>query len=210
MRRPDFIARQAARPHGLLGRVIGHIMGAETAAANRAALPHLAPPRDARVLEVGCGHGRTIERLAALVPHGQVTGLDHSDAMLALARRRCAALVRAGRVRIDCGDSAHLPYADAAFDRVLAVHTIYFWAPLEPHLAELRRVLARRGRLVLAFRRPTARARRDCPAAIYALRSAESVAAALSAAGFGAVAVEGDDDLAIVAADVDAAPGRRL
>ena len=49
-------------------------------------------PRPARILEVGCGTGRNLMALAKRVPKAQLTGLDLSGAMLAVARRKTAAL----------------------------------------------------------------------------------------------------------------------
>ena len=70
MKRPVFIARQSARPSGLLGRVIAGVMARETADLNERALRLLGPSPFDRVLEVGFGHGRTIERLANAVYNG--------------------------------------------------------------------------------------------------------------------------------------------
>jgi hypothetical protein len=60
MKRPVFIARQSARPSGLVGKVIGSIMARETARLNDQAVNLLAPAPTDRVLEIGFGHGRTI------------------------------------------------------------------------------------------------------------------------------------------------------
>ena len=99
MRRPEFIARQSRCPSGLLGRVIGHIMSVETAAANESALKLLDLDAGDRVLEVGFGHGRTIERAAAMVGDGLVAGIDASEDMVRMATRRCRRLIESGRVR---------------------------------------------------------------------------------------------------------------
>src|SRR5688500_20355062 len=86
VRRPEWIARQAARPFGVLGWLLGRIMAVETAEANRLALELLAPRRTDRILEVGFGHGATIERLSRIVDEGVVAGIDVSEAMLRLAK----------------------------------------------------------------------------------------------------------------------------
>lgn len=49
-----------------------------------------ASPRPARILEVGCGTGRNLVRLARLFPQAQITGIDLSNAMLAIAARQAA------------------------------------------------------------------------------------------------------------------------
>jgi alpha/beta hydrolase family protein len=71
LKRPIFIARQFARPSGLIGRVIADIMGRETAELNNEAIRVLEPSPTDWVLEVGFGDGRTIERLASIVANGR-------------------------------------------------------------------------------------------------------------------------------------------
>src|SRR6202000_833038 len=53
-------------------------------------LPRLA--RDARVLDVGCGPGTITADLAALVPDGQVIGLDRAPGVLVEARAQALGL----------------------------------------------------------------------------------------------------------------------
>jgi ubiquinone/menaquinone biosynthesis C-methylase UbiE len=127
MRRPTFIAEQSGNPTGLLGRIIAWVMAYETSAHNDAALEALRLEKADRVLELGFGHGRTIEFIAHAVPDGFVTGVDHSPEMLRVASERCAALVAANRVELSCCDSRALPYPAGRLDKALAVHTLYFW-----------------------------------------------------------------------------------
>lgn len=189
MRRPEFIARQAARPTGWIGRALARWMAVETAAANEAALNFLHLRATDRVLEIGFGHGQTIERAAKRVAGGSVAGIDHSEAMLRAARRRCAALIADGRVELHCGDSARLPFPNGAFEKALGVHTLYFWQPPAPHLDEIRRVLVPGGRLVLAFRPAGTRGATDFPSAVYTFHTPDDVHDLLVAAGFTAIEV---------------------
>ncbi len=100
-------------------------MERETAAQNDAALAALAINPGDRILEIGFGHGRTLEQLVAAAPSGFVAGLDHSSEMYEMARRRCAPLLQSGRLELHLGSSQVMAYPDANFDRVLAVHTLY-------------------------------------------------------------------------------------
>jgi SAM-dependent methyltransferase len=89
-----------------------------------------------RVLDVGCGPGAYLERLAALDVGGlRLVGADLSPGMLAEAR---------GRVPVAAftvGDVCRLPFPAAAFDRVLAPHMLYHAPDVDGAVAELRRVL---------------------------------------------------------------------
>lgn len=127
MRRLEFIARQSSRPRGLVGRLLGHVMAIETASLNSEALGLLSLQASDHLLEVGFGHGRTIRLAAAQVPQGFVAGVDVSENMVRMAQRRCRDLAGKGPVELMVGDSRRLPYADTSFDKVLCVHTIYFW-----------------------------------------------------------------------------------
>jgi len=189
-RRPAFIARQSSRPTGLVGRILGAIMARETGAANRAAVRALAVAPNDRVLEVGYGHGRTVELLADAAPGVVVDGVDRSHDMVRAARRRVRRLVAEGRAFLRAGDSARLPHPDGWFDKALAVHTLYFWEVPEAHLRELRRVLAPRGALVLGFTERTDAVAAAFPAETYRFYSADEVGALLRKAGFSDVSLE--------------------
>lgn len=186
MRRPEFIARQAACPSGILGRLIATVMAFETADANRRALDLLGLAADDQVLEIGFGHGRTIAEAVRRVPRGFVAGVDTSDRMMRMATRSNRRRIADGQVDLRLADSAHLPYPDARFDKAYAVHTIYFWRQPLDHLREIARVLRPGGRFVLGFRPRDDAGAADFPAAVYRFYDAGEVTALLRAAGFGA------------------------
>lgn len=188
-RRPMFLARQAALPAGGLGWILAHIMALETAAANDITIELTDLAGQEHVLEVGCGHGRAVARIAEALPQGRVVGLDPSATMVRLATKRNREWIRRGRARIDVGVAERLPYADASFDRVVATHTVYFWRELEPVLRALRRVLKPGGRLVLGFGEAETM-RRQFPESVYTLRSPDETCQALRRAGFEHVTIE--------------------
>ncbi|WP_332772471.1 class I SAM-dependent methyltransferase [Phenylobacterium sp.] len=185
MRKPLMIARQGRKPTGLLGQVVARIMAKETAPENDIAVELLAlEPRD-RVLEIGCGHGHTLAKAAALAHQGVLSGVDFSWVMHRYAMRRHRALVRAGRLEFRFGASDQLPYEAGTFDKAFCVHTIYFWtAPLD-HLREARRVLKPGGRLVLGFRPAEDESfRATFPDQVYCIRPRAEVVELVRGAGF--------------------------
>ncbi|MEW1637559.1 class I SAM-dependent methyltransferase [Streptomyces sp. NPDC093801] len=101
-----------------------------------------------RVLDAGCGSGPLS---AALRDCGAVvTGIDVSAGMLALARRRLGDDVALHVVDL----SAPLPFADGAFDDVVASLLLHYLEDWGPTLAELRRVLRPGGRLLASVEHP--------------------------------------------------------
>jgi SAM-dependent methyltransferase len=191
MRKPLFIARQGRRPAGLLGHIVARVMARETAIENARTLDLLDLRAGDRVLEVGCGHGHTLSEAANRADGITATGIDFSDVMIRVARRWNRRLIAAERVQIDRGDSAALPYADHAFTKVYAVHTVYFWERATAHLREVFRVLAPGGRFVLGFRPgddPSFSA--QFPSEVYHIRSAGEIEAMVATCGFDAVWTE--------------------
>jgi SAM-dependent methyltransferase len=97
-----------------------------------------------RVLEIGIGTGRIALPLAGHV--GQVAGVDLSAAMLSqLAAKRGARRVDPARA-----DATRLPFRDACFDAVLAVHVFHLIPRWRDVLAEVARVLTTDGVLLHA------------------------------------------------------------
>lgn len=203
MRRPEWIARQSGQPSGIFGRLLAWIMEHETAAHNASALGALDLAPTDRVLEVGFGHGRTIEALAKAVPMGKLAGIDHSPAMLHLATERCARLPHDTRPDLRCGTSAELPWPNESFDKVLAVHTTYFWADPEAHLREVARVLSDNATIVLGFRPADDPACADFPGQVYRFHERAEMHELLDASGFI------DNELIEVAPEFVLARGRR-
>lgn len=102
-----------------------------------------------RILEIGCGGGRTAGRLAALAPNGSVTGVDYSQDCVIWAKEANAALVENGKLEIFQADIEKLPFDDAVFDKALAIETIYFWPDLGKNFKEAARVLKPGGEFII-------------------------------------------------------------
>jgi ubiquinone/menaquinone biosynthesis C-methylase UbiE len=114
----------------------------------RAMLRH-GPPAPRRVLDVGCGPGASAFALAEVLGGGaQVVGVDLAAAMVARARRH-QRRGAAPAVRFLVGDATRLPFPSGSFDLVTGHSFLYLVPDPLAVLAEVRRVLAPGGGLVL-------------------------------------------------------------
>ena len=112
-------------------------------------LSQISIPTDGTILDVGCGGGRTIAKLAALGPEAKIFGIDYSDDSVAIARKTNAKLIQTGRVDIGSGTVSELPFPENTFDVVTAVETHFFWPDLPNDLREVMRVLKTGGRFMI-------------------------------------------------------------
>ena len=112
-------------------------------------LQHVTIDNRFTILDVGCGGGRTIEKLAALAPEGMVYGIDYAKGSVAASRSKNARLIEAGRVAIEQASVSRLPFSDGKFDLVPAVETQYYWPNLVADMREVQRVLKPGGTLVV-------------------------------------------------------------
>lgn len=100
-----------------------------------------------RVLDVGSGPGLLTRDLASTVgERGRVCGLDVSETMLEIGRRRCEDLTWAS---FDLGDAMKLPYEDSSFDAVVGTQVYEYVADIPGAFSEIRRVLRPGGRVAI-------------------------------------------------------------
>lgn len=140
---------QCQKPSGWLGRLIVRNMNSRHSKVTDWGLSHVAIKPADRILDVGCGGGRTIGKLAAMANQGKVYGVDYSDVCVAMARKLNARSIDEGRVEIRGGSVSDLPFEDHAFDLVTAVETHFWWPDMPLGMREIRRVLKLGGIVVI-------------------------------------------------------------
>ena len=150
------VLAQCRKPRWWIGRLVVSIMNRSHSRLTDWGLKDVRVDKHFSILDVGCGGGRTIQKLAAIATDGKICGIDYSDASVAAARRTNAGAVPSGRVEILQGSVSQLPFPAATFDLVTAIETHYYWPNLVADLREVRRVLKPGGQVMIvaeAYRR---------------------------------------------------------
>lgn len=104
-----------------------------------------------RVLDLGCGTGNAA--LLAAAPGVQVIGVDPSPRLLEVASERAEG--KGGSVTFQSGEAASIPLADGSVDVIVSVFGVIFAPDAGAAAAEMSRVLAPAGRMVLSAWHPT-------------------------------------------------------
>ncbi len=107
-----------------------------------------------RILDLACGTGDLAIQLAGLAEGDvEITGLDYSEPMLEIARKRAESLVPRKKLSFLFGDASALPFPDGYFDCVgisFAFRNLTYKNPSSMrYLAEVLRVLRHGGRFVI-------------------------------------------------------------
>ena len=144
-----YLMRQVRKPDRWLGRLFAMLMNWSHSELTDWGLAHVLIGIDFAVLDVGCGGGRTIEKLAAIAANGKVCGVDYAAGSVATSRARNAQLIREGRVKIEQASVSRLPFGADEFDLVTAVETQYYWPDLADDMREILRVMKPGGTLVV-------------------------------------------------------------
>ena len=142
---------QFAHPKGWVGGFVGMILALKNRERNAWTISMLNIQPDDQVLEIGFGPGQALQEVAKLAPNGFVAGIDLSDEMVAQASKRNAAAIRSGRVLLQQGSEAPLPFEDNKFNKAFAVNSMQFWSNPIEGLQEVRRVLKPGGQVVITI-----------------------------------------------------------
>ncbi len=137
------------KPNGEAGAEMLRRMNDSHYAVTGWALEHFSFSPDDCVLDIGCGGGETLHRLASLVPEGKLFGADHSPVSIQQSSVRNQDLMQNGRLKLVEASVEALPYADNSFDKVITVESFYFWPDHAENLKEVRRVLRPGGTLLI-------------------------------------------------------------
>jgi SAM-dependent methyltransferase len=100
-------------------------------------------PNPTAILDVGCGTGALLRMAAQRFPAATRTGIDPAERMIEVATEADST------ARLHVAPAERLPFDDGAFDLVLSTNSFHNWSDQAVGIAEIGRVLADGGTLVL-------------------------------------------------------------
>lgn len=119
--------------------------------ALKAAIGQLPETSRINILDIATGTGDVSFRLHDMLPDSLITGIDLSEGMLEIARKKLSRLPEPERelIAFGKGDSLSLPFHDATFDLVTVAYGVRNFSDISAGLREMRRVLKQGGVLCI-------------------------------------------------------------
>lgn len=180
-----FFSEQARKPSGVFGRLImSRIFDIGNKFLNDFVVDLLAPGVNDRILEIGCGTGKMLDKLAGKNDGEYFVGIDFSRTMVAMARKRAKKHLSNGRVSIIEGDFDIHPFEKGLFDKIYTVNTIYFWKDPGKTAQKAANVLKPGGTFVVAFEDHKQLEKRDLNKDVFTIYPPEDVQSLLTDSGF--------------------------
>jgi demethylmenaquinone methyltransferase/2-methoxy-6-polyprenyl-1,4-benzoquinol methylase len=101
------------------------------------------------ILDIATGTGDLALQFAAQTKAEKIVGLDLSEGMLSIAKKKALKKDSNSKVEFIKGDSENLPFEDGSFDAITVSFGIRNFENLEKGLSEIHRVLAPKGIFVI-------------------------------------------------------------
>ena len=145
----SYVLPQVRKPDRWFGRVLARAMNKGHQRMTDWGLHHETIESRFKVLDIGCGGGATVQKVAAVADEGMVYGIDYAEGSIAVSRDLNSRFIEAGRVVIQKASVSRLPFLDDTFDLATAIETQYYWPDLRGDMREILRVLKPGGKLVV-------------------------------------------------------------
>ncbi|MCR8856077.1 MULTISPECIES: class I SAM-dependent methyltransferase [Bacillus] len=143
------LIEQAKNPRGSIGSSMLCIMNTVHTRLTNWALQKTHIHKDAVILEIGCGGGKTIHTLSKMTPSGKVYGIDYSEKAVENSIKSNIKDVKNEKVVIRKASVSSIPYHNDFFDLITAFQTHYFWPDLQNDIQEVFRVLKPNGSFMI-------------------------------------------------------------
>ena len=122
------LIKNARKPVGELGHQILDRMNKSHESMAQWGVSHFEVQKDSKILDIGCGGGKNIERFAKQISeNGRVVGIDYSEVSVEKSTKLNQEFSDQGIVNVLQGSVSEMPFYDETFDIVTGFETIYFW-----------------------------------------------------------------------------------
>ena len=140
------LIKNARKPVGELGNQILDRMNKSHESMAQWGVSHFVIDEDSKILDIGCGGGRNIQRFASQISeNGRVVGIDYSEVSVEKSIKLNQEAIDRGIVNVLQASVSDMPFYDETFDIVTGFETIYFWPDFINDLKEVNRVLKKGG-----------------------------------------------------------------
>ena len=143
------ITENFSHPKGTLGRFMLATMNLGHSPMAKWTFKQFDIPKDADIVDIGCGGGANVKRMLALAPNGHVFGVDISEESVKKTKKVNKAEL-GKRCRVFQGSVEKLPFKNGVLDLATAFETVYFWPDLVSSFQEVKRVLKEGGRFLVS------------------------------------------------------------
>ena len=109
---------------------------------------------DSRILEIGCGAGLLIEKMAENLESGKITAIDKSPVQIEKAAQRNASLIDVGKVQLINTDFKKYEGPENIFDRVVAFNVNLFLLHASDAMQKVRALISSGGQFILFYQFP--------------------------------------------------------
>lgn len=140
---------QCRKPSGETGKMVAEDMNERHFAVTGWGLDKINVEENFKIIDAGCGGGRTVNRLSSMSQKGKVIGIDYSKDCVKWSKDFNKQLIEEGRVEIYNASVEKLPFKDNEFDMATAVETIYFWPNIVESFKEIKRILKSNGKFIV-------------------------------------------------------------
>ena len=171
-----YFSKQAKKPSGIFGRFfMSRIFDKGNLELNNFVKETLAIKKSDHVLEIGCGTGSLLKRIANELENGSIEGIDFSKTMISVAKNKNKRHVLKKKAIIRLGNFDELRFENNSYDKIFSVNTIYFWNNPVSTISKAIDLLKADGMMVLGFHSKDEMERMDLDENIFQLYSLQDV-----------------------------------
>ena len=171
-----YFSKQAKKPSGIFGRFfMSRLFDKGNLELNNFVKETLAIKKSDHVLEIGCGTGSLLKRIANELENGVVEGVDFSKTMISLAKKKNKKHILKKKAIIRPGNFDELQFENNSYDKIFSVNTIYFWRSPVSTISKAFDLLKPNGTIVLGFHSKDEMEEMDLDENIFQLYSLQDV-----------------------------------